>query len=358
MRKVTPATVAHLADFDEIIDVRTPAEFAEDHIPGAVNYPVLSNEERVIVGTLYKQASDFEAKKVGAALIARNIANHLEAHFADKPKNWRPLIYCWRGGNRSGAMAHILNQVGWRAGKLEGGYKSYRSAVLEELATLPDKFRLNVVCGLTGSGKSRLLQALHMLGAQVLDLEQLAAHRGSILGNLPDIAQPSQKMFDSLIWWQLRQLDPERPIYIEAESKKVGRLRVPEALISAMWLEPKCLRMEISSEHRVALLKSEYGHFLQDPASLNAKLEFLTRTYGHEQIGKWKALVNSGQWDTLVLELLEKHYDPFYTKSITHHYPDYDHAATVMVTDISEAGMLALARTILEQHQDDMSRSS
>lgn len=352
MRKVTPATVAHLADFDEIIDVRTPAEFAEDHIPGAVNYPVLSNEERVIVGTLYKQASDFEAKKVGAALIARNIANHLEAHFADKPRNWRPLIYCWRGGNRSGAMAHILNQVGWRAGKLEGGYKSYRSAVLEELATLPEKFKLNVVCGLTGSGKSRLLQALHTLGAQVLDLEQLAAHRGSILGNLPDTAQPSQKMFDSLIWWQLRRFDPEKPIYIEAESKKVGKLRVPEALISAMWHEPKCLRMEISSEHRVALLKSEYEHFLQDPASLNAKLEFLTRTYGHEQIGKWKALVNSGQWDTLVLELLKKHYDPFYTKSITHHYPDYEHAARVMVTDISEAGMLQLARAILEQNQD------
>lgn len=350
MRKSTPITVAQLTEFDEIIDVRTPAEFAEDHIPGAVNYPVLSDEERVIVGTLYKQVSDFEAKKVGAALIARNIANHLEAHFADKPKSWRPLIYCWRGGNRSGAMAHILNQVGWRAGKLDGGYKAYRRTVLDELEILPAKFQLIVVCGLTGSGKSRLLQALHSEGAQVLDLEQLAAHRGSILGNLPETAQPAQKMFDSQIWWQLRQFDPTRPVYVEAESKKVGKLRVPEAFIQAMWQEPKCLRMEISSLNRVELLKSEYEHYLLDPDSLNKKLEFLTRTYGHEQIGKWQALVSAGKWDELVLALLEKHYDPAYTKSITHHYPDYDNAAKIDVTDISESGMLTLARNILKQH--------
>ena len=350
MRKSTPITVAQLTDFDEIIDVRTPAEFAEDHIPGAINYPVLSDEERVIVGTLYKQISDFEAKKVGAALIARNIANHLEAHFADKPKNWRPLIYCWRGGNRSGAMAHILNQVGWRAGKLDGGYKGYRRTVLDELEVLPAKFQLIVVCGLTGSGKSRLLQALHTQGAQVLDLEQLAAHRGSILGNLPETAQPSQKMFDSLIWWQLRQFDPTRPVYVEAESKKVGKLRVPEALIQAMWQEPTCLRMEISSLNRVELLKSEYEHYLLDPDSLNKKLEFLTRTYGHEQIGKWQTLVSAGKWDELVLALLEKHYDPAYTKSITHHYPDYNSAARIDVMDISEPGMLTLARNILKQH--------
>ena len=350
MKKNIPITVAQLSDFDEIIDVRSPAEFAEDHIPGAVNYPVLSNEERIIVGTLYKQVSDFEAKKIGAALIARNIANHIEKHFAAHPKNWRPLIYCWRGGNRSGAMVHILNQVGWRAEKFDGGYKNYRRTVLDELAVLPTKFQLIVVCGLTGSGKSRLLQALHTQGAQVLDLEQLAAHRGSILGNLPDTTQPSQKMFDSLIWRQLRQFDPARPIFIEAESKKVGKLRVPEALIEAMWQEPKCLRVEISSAHRVALLKSEYDHFLQDPDSLNKKLDFLTRTYGHEQIDKWKALVNNGQWDTLVLALLEQHYDPAYTKSITHHYPDYDNAAKIQVTDISETGMLTLAQHILKQH--------
>ncbi|MDR3392664.1 MAG: tRNA 2-selenouridine(34) synthase MnmH [Sulfuriferula sp.] len=350
MRKNTPITVAQMADFDEIIDVRTPAEFAEDHIPGAINYPVLSNEERIVVGTLYKQASDFEAKKVGAALIARNIADHLERHFAGKPKSWRPLIYCWRGGTRSGAMTHILNQVGWHAGKLDGGYKSYRRTVLDELAVLPAQFKLKVVCGLTGSGKSRLLQALQTLGGQVLDLEQLAAHRGSVLGNLPDIDQPSQKMFDSLVWWQLRRFDPARPVFIEAESKKVGKLRVPEALIAAMWHEPECLRVEIDSEQRVALLKAEYEHYLQNPASLNAKLAFLIPLYGHEQINQWQTLANNGDWDTLILALLEKHYDPFYTRSITHHYPAYDQAIRMQINDIGEAGMLALARDILARY--------
>lgn len=338
-----------MTDFDEIIDVRSPAEFAEDHIPGARNYPVLNNAERVIVGTLYKQESDFAAKKAGATLISRNIANHLEHHFADKPKQWRPLIYCWRGGSRSGAMAHILNQVGWHADKLDGGYKQYRRTVVAELAELPARLRLVVVCGLTGSGKSRLLQALHTLGAQVLDLEQLAAHRGSILGNLPEISQPSQKMFDSLVWWQLRHFDPARPVFIEAESKKIGKLRVPEALILAMWQDTHCIRMEISSEHRVELLKSEYEHYLQYPESLIKKLEFLTRTYGHEQIGLWKALVNAGKWDEFVLALLEKHYDPVYTKSITSHYPGYHDAPMIRVTDITETGMLALAQSI--QHQ-------
>ena len=346
MKKTIPYTVAHLTDFDEIIDVRSPAEFALDHIPGAINYPVLNDEERVIVGTLYKQASDFEAKKVGAAIIARNIAYHLETHFANKPKSWNPLVYCWRGGSRSGAMAHILNQVGWRTGKLDGGYKHYRRTVLEELAQLPNKLQLIVVCGLTGSGKSKLLQALQIQGAQVLDLEQLAAHRGSILGNLPEIPQPSQKMFDSLIWWKLRQFDPARPVFVEAESKKIGKLRVPEALIMAMWRNPKCLRMEISSQLRIALLKSDYEHFLTDPSSLNQKLAFLTRTYGHAQISEWQTLVNNAQWETLVLALLEKHYDPFYTQSITHHYPDYLNATQVQVTDISEGGMMVLARKI------------
>src|SRR6188474_3521832 len=194
-----PAEQATFRSFDAIIDVRSPAEFAEDHVPGALSCPVLDNDERARVGTIYKQTSPYEAKKIGAALVARNIAGHLEAALADKPRGWKPLVYCWRGGQRSAAMAHVLREVGWDAMTLQGGYKAYRRYVVASLAQLPQRINFRVIHGVTGSGKSRLLRALADAGAQVLDLEDLAAHRGSVLGNLPGRPQPSQKMFESLL---------------------------------------------------------------------------------------------------------------------------------------------------------------
>lgn len=351
MRKTDPITVAQLADFDEIIDVRSPAEFAEDHIPGAVSHPVLSNEERAIVGTLYKQVSDFEAKKVGAALISRNIAYHLENHFANRPKNWRPLIYCWRGGSRSGAMAHILNQVGWRAGKLDGGYKSYRRSVLKDLADIPAKLKLVVICGMTGTGKSHLLQALQQQGEQVLDLEKIALHRGSILGNIPDVAQPSQKMFDSLVWAQLRQFTADQPVYIEAESKKVGNVRVPEQLVASMWQSAQCLRLDTAHDLRIDLLKADYAYYLQHPHILKQKLSHLTARHGHAQIQQWQDWIDQAQWDTLISDLLTRHYDPHYTKSITQHYPGYEQAQHLTVESISENNWLTLAQHLIANQQ-------
>ena len=230
-RSPAGVTVAQLSEFDEIIDVRSEGEFAEDHIPDAINCPVLDNDERGRVGTIYKQISSFEAKKIGATLISANIAHHLRERFQDRPRDWRPLVYCWRGGSRSGALAHVLQQVGWRVGQLDGGYKAYRRAVVSDLAVLPLKYDWRVVCGLTGAGKSRLLRALRDCGGQVLDLEALAAHRGSVLGNLPHAPQPSQKMFESMIWGALRGFFPTSPIYVEAESKKIGNLRVPDAQV-------------------------------------------------------------------------------------------------------------------------------
>src|SRR3954468_20248094 len=182
-------------NFDTLIDARTPAEYTLDHIPGAVSAPVLDDRQRVEVGTLYKQVSPFEAKKLGGALIAQNVARHVDQLFRGKDKNWRPLVYCWRGGKRSGAMAHVLREIGWDARTLEGGYRAYRRWVVEQLATVPETFNYIVVHGATGSGKSRLLAALGRAGAQVLDLEGLAQHRGSVLGSLPGAPQPTQKTF-------------------------------------------------------------------------------------------------------------------------------------------------------------------
>ncbi len=320
MRNNEPVTVAQLAEFDEVIDVRSEAEFAEDHIPGAINCPVLDNAERIRVGTLYKQVSPFEAKKVGAALVSRNIARHLEENLAQRPRTWKPLVYCWRGGTRSAALAGVLQQIGWRANRIEGGYKTYRRAVIDDLAVLPGRFRWRVICGLTGSGKSRLLRALDRAGAQVLDLEALAAHRGSVLGNLPHEAQPSQKMFESLVWAALRKLDTTRPVFVESESKKIGNLRTPEALIEAMW-SSDCIRLEAPLALRVKMLCDEYAHFVRDPQALGAQLDCLVALHGRERIDAWKALSAGGDSETLVRELLERHYDPAYSRSIFKHYP-------------------------------------
>ncbi len=171
------ANVAQLAEFDEIIDTRSPSEFGEDHVPGAVNCPALNDVERARIGTLYKQDSPFAARKAGAALVARNIACCLEERFADRGREWRPLIYCWRGGKRSGAFVTVFRQIGWDACQLEGGYKSYRRFVVAELERLPARFRFRIVSGATGSGKSRLLQALAAQGAQALDLVDSPTNR-------------------------------------------------------------------------------------------------------------------------------------------------------------------------------------
>ena len=343
----TLVTVTQLAEFDEVIDVRSEAEFEEDHVPGAVNCPVLSDAERARVGTIYKQVSAFDAKKIGAALVSRNIARHLEASFADRPRGWRPLIYCWRGGSRSGALAHVLQQVGWRAGRLDGGYKAYRRAVIADLDERPLQFKWRVICGLTGSGKSRLLRALAQCIPQVLDLEALAAHRGSVLGNLPGAPQPSQKMFESLVWAELRKFDAARPVWVEAESKKIGSVRVPESLIASMWIG-KCIRLEASVALRVAMLRDEYRHFVSDPALLGTQLDCLVAHYGRDRIGAWKRLAAAGEWDTLVRELLETHYDPAYTRSTLKHYPHYADGMRLEVTADSDTAFAELAVRCLD----------
>jgi tRNA 2-selenouridine synthase len=341
-----PATVADLTAFDEIIDVRSPGEFAEDHIPGAINLPVLNDAERARVGTQYKQVSSFEAKKIGAALVSRNIAQHLDTWFADKPKSYRPLVCCWRGGSRSGSMTHILQKIGFPAMQLEGGYKAYRRHVVAELASLPSRLTYRVVCGPTGSGKSRLLQALASQGAQVLDLEMLAAHRGSLLGALPDQAQPPQKSFESAIWSALSGFDPARPVFVESESKKIGALRVPEALITAMHAS-RCVRLDVPLAARVQLLREEYPHFLRDPETLNNQLAHLARLRGTDTVAAWQALASQQAWDQLVATLLEQHYDPAYLKSLSSNYASAPDTQTFRAEDVSVDGLQRLARDIL-----------
>ena len=337
----------NLGQFDTIIDVRSPAEYAEDHIPGAISAPVLDDAERAEVGTRYKWESPFEAKKIGAALIAKNVARHVE-RFKDKPGAWRPLVYCWRGGKRSSAMAHILREIGWRAETLEGGYKAYRRWVVGELETLPERLELRVIHGPTGSGKSRLLGALQAEGAQVLDLETLAAHRGSVLGNLPDRPQPTQKMFESLLLDGLARLEPSAPVFVEGESKKIGQLQVPEALIERMRAAP-CVLLEAALETRVDLLLDEYRHFLEDRATLEKQLDCLVALHGRERTAEWKALAASGAWREFVTRLLQQHYDPAYRRSSHRNFTQLSSAEKLAIAGADPAAFARAARSLLHR---------
>ena len=344
--KPSRPTVADLAAYDEIIDVRSPAEFAEDHIPGAINCPVLDNEQRIQVGTIYKRVSPFEAKKIGAALVSENIAKHLKERFLDRPKSWRPLIYCWRGGDRSGSMTTIFKAIGWHAGQLDGGYKAWRSHVIAQLDTLPQHYRFTVICGATGNAKTRILQAIGELGEQVLDLENLANHKGSVLGVLPDSPQPAQKGFETALMLALAALDPARPVYVEAESRKIGNLHVPEALIARI-RSGECIAVEATLDARVAFLLKDYDYFLTRPEFLGARLDVLRSLQSRETMTRWQQLIADADWPTLVRELLELHYDPLYRRSQEHNYAGIQDSGNFTTDDLSEGGINRLAAAIV-----------
>ena len=345
------AGVEQIGGFDAIIDARAPGEFAEDHLPGALSMPVLNDEQRARVGTLYKQVSAFEAKKLGAALVSRNVADHIERHLMDKPKSWRPLVYCWRGGQRSGAFSHILREIGWDAHRLQGGYKAWRRYVIEQLALLPQRFDFRVVSGATGSGKSRLLEALAAQGAQVLHLEQLAAHKGSVLGAQPGVPQPTQKSFETSLYLALQDFDPARPVYVEAESRRIGLLQLPDLLLEQIRSAPS-LRLEVPLAARVEFLLRDYDYFLTDPAWLIENLDRLRSLQSGETIARWIDLTQAGAFPTLVGELLEQHYDALYHRSQSRNYRSFEGARQIASDDLTPASIAALAHTILATESD------
>ena len=348
---LTPITAAEalrrLAEFGSVIDARSESEFAEDHLPGAINWPSLTDVERHQVGCDYVQISPFAAKKRGAAMVARNIAGHIEREVLTKPKDWQPLVYCWRGGSRSNSLATVLSLIGFRVHLVEGGYQRYRNAVLAALDDWPARFEYRVVCGPTGSGKSRLLQALRAQGAQVLDLEALANHRGSVLGLVPGQVQPGQKQFESRVWDQLRRFDPARPVFVESESKKVGDLRVPLALIECMRNAP-CLQFELGLDARVALLIEDYPFFVSDTAAFCARLDALRASRGHAVVNAWQLAARECRTPDVVRELLVGHYDPNYAASMRRNFAGMAEPRLVLAWDGSAASLDAAAARSIE----------
>jgi tRNA 2-selenouridine synthase len=313
--------------FDDIIDVRSPAEFALDHMPGAINAPALDDAQRADIGTLYARSA-FEAKKRGAVLVARNIAHAIDTLFVDKPKSWRPLIYCWRGGNRSNSFGTVMERIGWKVHVVTGGYTAYRRFVVTDLERLANQFQYRVVCGVTGSGKSHYLRMLQAQGEQVLDLEKLAHHRGSLLGSEPAGAQPSQKYFETLVWDALRQFDPARPVVVESESKKIGAVQVPDGVITKM-RQSDCIEITPTLEDRVTFLCQEYAHFFETPDVLLAQLTRLKPLVGGTRLAQWQSLIEQQQWPELVESLLVDHYDPTYRRSMEKNYTKYGQATII-----------------------------
>ena len=331
-----------LEAFSAIVDARSESEYALDHLPGAVNWPSLNDAERTSVGTEYKQVSPFAAKKRGAALVARNVAAHIDRHVLELPREWSPLVYCWRGGQRSNALGLVLSQIGFRVHILEGGYQAFRRALVAALDTLPATLSFVVVCGTTGSGKSLLLRALAERGEQVLDLEALANHRGSVLGLVPGEVQPSQKAFDTAVWDALRKLDPARPVFVESESAKVGDLRVPPTLTEWMRASP-CVWLDLSMDARVALLMREYAFFVRDVAAFCDRLEALRVLRGHETVNAWQESARNGRIESVVRDLLASHYDPIYLQSMGRNFAGTTTLLADILWDGSDAGLAAAA---------------
>ncbi|WGW03746.1 tRNA 2-selenouridine(34) synthase MnmH [Tropicibacter oceani] len=334
-------------DFDTVIDVRSPAEFAEDHVPGAINLPVLDNEERARVGTMYKQVSPFKARKIGAALVFRNASAHIEGPLAHHEGDWRPLVYCWRGGQRSGSFAWMLREIGWRSETIQGGYKSFRRLVTAALYDNPLPHRLIQLGGYTGTAKTALLPRLQALGVQVLDLEGIARHRGSLLGGMPG-GQPSQKAFEADLAGQLHALDPARPVLVEAESSKIGEINLPPSLWDAMKSAP-WIEVSAPVEARARYLAEAYEDILADADRLRARLAPLRYHRGHALVDHWDSLIAANDRLGLCASLAADHYDPAYERSMRAIAPSV--AERVPTQSLDDAALTDLAGRLAQAVQ-------
>ena len=343
-----PVGIDQIAAFDTVIDARSPSEFALDHLPGAINCPVLDDEERRIVGTIYKQRSAFEARRVGGAMVAANLARHLRERFHDQPADWRPLVYCWRGGLRSGSMVQWLRLVGWDAQQLAGGYKRFRGHVIAQIEAIAPQLPLRVLCGPTGSAKTALLHALAAQGEQVLDLEGLAVHKGSVLGKVPGTPQPSQKRFETQLALQLESFDLGRPVFVEAESRKIGQISLPTPLLERLRASP-CIEIVASPEARLDYLLRDYVYLGDDGPRLAETLGQLHGLQANETITRWQAWAVAGELRPLFAELMALHYDPLYLRSQNGNYQRLRTAVQVEAVALDEAALLALATEIAER---------
>lgn len=332
-----------------IIDARSPHEYAEDHIPGAVNLPVVDDTEYAEVGTTHR-VDKHRAYLIGVEYSLLNIARHIKPLISRYGPNDRFLVYCFRGGKRSRLWADNLRTIGFEVDVVAGGWKNYRRWVRAGLATLPSALNYRVLVGPTGCGKTRILHELARQGEQVLELEGLARHRGSLIGDLPGVAQPTQKRFDTDLLELMRHFDPRRPVWLEAESKRVGNIQLPDALFDVMQ-RSQTIGVQASMAERIALWREDYSHLADDPVRMVQKLEPLKPLVGKQCLDRWARMAREGEIDKLFESVMRDHYDPCYERSTRKSYGARAGGQVVSVPSLrSEALRSVVADLIGDQH--------
>ena len=337
-------------DFDDVIDVRSPLEFEDDRIPGSINLPVLSNAEREMIGTMYKQKSKFEAKKLGASIVSKNISDHLKDYLYNKNRDWLPLIYCWRGGQRSYALATILDQIGWKVEVVDGGYKSFRKHVSEFLNNNIENYFLILITGNTGTAKTKMLNLIEERNGQTIDLESLANHKGSVFGSQGQ-KQPSQKLFETLIYDKVKNLKTGEPIFVEAESNKIGNLHIPKEFWKLMKSSPQ-IEISATVEQRAQFLVEEYSEITSDLDLLEKQITSLSTIAGPKLVENWLQMAKNKEFIELAKQLIEKHYDPRYKRGLLREKKEV--FATLRLDDISQKGLSLTVERILQTANNRM----
>lgn len=327
-----------------VIDARSPREYEEDHIPGAVNLPVVDDTEYAEVGIKHKE-DPHAAYLIGVEYSLQNMARYIRPLVTKYGKDDRMLVYCFRGGKRSKLWADTLRTIGFEVDVLAGGWKTYRRWVRASLDVLAEQFEFRVLSGSTGCGKTRLLQALGQTGEQSLDLEGLARHRGSLIGEMPGVRQPSQKAFDSLLLDAMRKFDNARPIWIEAESKRIGNVQIPAALQRAMHSTTPFLVSAPMSE-RIRLWREDYADLAQNPVAMVKMLEPLKPLVGSEELDLWRTLAAASRVDELFERVMTKHYDPCYARSTARSFGKSLDSRVIAVASLARENLDEVARDL------------
>lgn len=335
IRAITVKDLIALQGSVPLADVRTPAEFAHGHMPGAFNLPIFSNEERVEVGTTYKQQGKEAAILLGFDLTGSKWSGFVRQALEIAPGK-KIALHCWRGGMRSGAMAWALDLYGFEVYLVKGGYKSYRRWVLEQFE---EKYPLLVLGGKTGSGKTKILHQMQVLGEQMIDLEEIAQHQGSSYGTMNKLVQPTQEQFENNLADQLAKLDKQRKIWIEDESLTIGKRFIPKPLWNQMEAA-KLIDIKVPDEQRVQTLVQEYG--VLDKDFLVECTERIHKRLGPEQTKKAVAAIREGRMSEFI-QLALVYYDKTYRTGLSRR-----HASQVFPIVLENNDLRQSARQILD----------